>query len=259
MPTLLLVRHGQASFGTDDYDRLSTLGHEQAELLGRRLRTSIGSVDRVLSGRHRRHLETVRAVGRQLPAAAADPEQLAGLDEYQMDAAAFADGSAGLISEPGSASARDRAGAVLDLAVQRWLERPGSSGETYPEFGERVRSALEEAASHPGTILVSTSGGVISAIAAQLLGLDARRWAALNRTVVNASLTKVLVGKRGWTLLTFNDHAHLEHDRRLITYRLPAPQPVAAARYSWRRTCLASFPVSRRGSSSRKSMRRGTL
>jgi broad specificity phosphatase PhoE len=82
-----------------------------------------------------------------------------------------------------------------------------------------VRSVLEEAASHPGTTLVSTSGGVISAIAAQLLGLDSHRWAAMNRTVVNASLTKVLAGKRGWTLLTFNDHAHLEHDRRLITYR----------------------------------------
>jgi broad specificity phosphatase PhoE len=219
MPTLLLVRHGQASFGADDYDRLSTLGHEQAELLGRRLHTSIGSVDRVLSGRHRRHLETVRAVGRQLPGAAAGPEQLAGLDEYQMGPAAFADGPDELTFDPGSSSARDRVGAALDLAVKRWLGRPGSPGETYPEFGERVRLALEEAASHPGTTLVSTSGGVISAIAAQLLGLDPYRWAALNRTVVNASLTKVLAGRRGLTLLTFNDHAHLEHDRRLITYR----------------------------------------
>jgi broad specificity phosphatase PhoE len=219
MPTLLLVRHGQASFGTHDYDRLSTLGYEQAELLGQRLHTSIGSVDRVLSGRHRRHLETVRAIGRQLPVAAAGPRRLAGLDEYQMDSAAFADDPDGLAFDPGSSPARDRAGAALDMAVQRWLERPGSSGETYPEFGERVRLALEEAASHPGTTLVSTSGGVISAVAAQLLGLDPYRWAALNRTVVNASLTKVLVGRRGWTLLTFNDHAHLEHDRRLITYR----------------------------------------
>ena len=37
MPIVLLVRHGQASFGSDDYDSLSDLGHRQAELTGRRL------------------------------------------------------------------------------------------------------------------------------------------------------------------------------------------------------------------------------
>jgi broad specificity phosphatase PhoE len=35
MPIVLLVRHGQASFGADDYDRLSERGREQAEATGR--------------------------------------------------------------------------------------------------------------------------------------------------------------------------------------------------------------------------------
>ena len=35
MPIVLLVRHGQASFGGDDYDRLSDLGRRQAERTGR--------------------------------------------------------------------------------------------------------------------------------------------------------------------------------------------------------------------------------
>ena len=34
MGTLYLVRHGQASFGADDYDQLSPLGHQQALRLG---------------------------------------------------------------------------------------------------------------------------------------------------------------------------------------------------------------------------------
>ena len=34
MGTLYLVRHGQASFGTDDYDLLSELGVRQCERLG---------------------------------------------------------------------------------------------------------------------------------------------------------------------------------------------------------------------------------
>ena len=37
MGVLYLIRHGQASFGTDDYDRLSDLGHEQSRLAGRHL------------------------------------------------------------------------------------------------------------------------------------------------------------------------------------------------------------------------------
>src|SRR3954453_24074050 len=40
MPIVLLVRHGQASFGADDYDSLSDLGRRQAELTGRRLATA---------------------------------------------------------------------------------------------------------------------------------------------------------------------------------------------------------------------------
>ena len=34
MGTLYLVRHGQASFGADDYDQLSPLGLQQAQRLG---------------------------------------------------------------------------------------------------------------------------------------------------------------------------------------------------------------------------------
>ena len=34
MSVVLLVRHGQASFGAEDYDRLSALGEEQSRLLG---------------------------------------------------------------------------------------------------------------------------------------------------------------------------------------------------------------------------------
>jgi hypothetical protein len=37
---------------------------------------------------------------------------------------------------------------------------------------------------------------------------------------VNASVTKVLVGRRGTTLVSFNDHAHLDGgEDGLLTYR----------------------------------------
>jgi broad specificity phosphatase PhoE len=34
MREIYVVRHGQASFGTDDYDRLTEIGFAQARLLG---------------------------------------------------------------------------------------------------------------------------------------------------------------------------------------------------------------------------------
>jgi len=37
MSEIFFVRHGQASFGSDDYDRLSPLGVRQAKILARYL------------------------------------------------------------------------------------------------------------------------------------------------------------------------------------------------------------------------------
>ena len=53
----------------------------------------------------------------------------------------------------------------------------------------------------------------------QLLGLEARGVIALNRVSVNASITTVLAGSRGLSLLTFNDHAHFIGQAGLVTNR----------------------------------------
>lgn len=63
-----------------------------------------------------------------------------------------------------------------------------------------------------------TSGGVISALAARLLGLPDSAMVAFNHVVVNATITKVVSGRRGVSLVSFNEHGHLEPDH-LVTYR----------------------------------------
>jgi broad specificity phosphatase PhoE len=67
--------------------------------------------------------------------------------------------------------------------------------------------------------VLSGHGFEQGAVAAQLLGLDTRSWIRLNRCIVNTSITKVVFGRSGRTLVSLNDQAHLEHDARLITYR----------------------------------------
>jgi hypothetical protein len=65
---------------------------------------------------------------------------------------------------------------------------------------------------------VSTSGGVIAALCVGLLGVAPAAFVALNRVTVNAGVTKVVRGRGGTTLVSFNEHAHLEPDG-LVTYR----------------------------------------
>ena len=70
------------------------------------------------------------------------------------------------------------------------------------------------------TAVVITSGGPISWVAASLLGAGADVWTRLNPVTVNSSVTKVVVGRRGATLVSFNDHTHLEGpDSALLSYR----------------------------------------
>jgi len=110
--------------------------------------------------------------------------------------------------------------ALLDLALAAWVE--DDSGD-WAAFAGGARAALDElAAGLPSgrDAVVFTSGGVIAAVCGGLLGLGADGVVALNRVTANGSMTKVVVGGGGRSLVSFNDHAHFEGDaRRLLTYR----------------------------------------
>lgn len=237
MGVLLLVRHGQASFGSDDYDVLSHTGHRQAEELGRSLADRGARVDRIVTGALRRQRDTATALahaaGWDLPA-----EQDARWDEFDHEGVLarhhpqFADpatGRAFLAAQPDPVAAYQR---LFGEAVEAWVRGNFSPGaddvvgqvEAHGAFVGRVRSALSDLAAAAGegtgagTTLVLTSGGVIAAIVAGLLDAPGS-WQRLNTVTVNTGVTKVLLGRRGPVLSTFNEHGHLEHDRSLITYR----------------------------------------
>jgi broad specificity phosphatase PhoE len=71
-----------------------------------------------------------------------------------------------------------------------------------------------------GDTVVVTSAGPISTVTAHLLGVPPEGWLALNRVMVNTSITTVVLGGSGASLVSFNDHAHVAGDRRrLLTYR----------------------------------------
>lgn len=228
MGVVLLVRHGQASFGAADYDVLSETGWEQSRLLGGWLADRRVKPDLVVCGDMRRQRETVEGMATAAgwhPGVEIDP----GWSEFDHlgVVAAYPD----LPRDHEGARALDRREfqRYFELATDRWTD--GRHEDDYPEsyntFVARVRDALERAsaaAGPGGTVVVVSSGGPIAAACAMLVdptGQDsavlARLWSRFNTVVVNSSVSRVVVGSTGSRLLTFNEHPHLDGD--LITYR----------------------------------------
>ena len=220
MSVLLLVRHGQASWGEADYDRLSPRGVEQSRLLGAALAGRAVRPDLVLRGSLRRHRQTADAA---VEGAGWEAEVVedAGWDEFDH-----------MRTLTGTVDWHEVDGETYDERVRRFeatIERWASGRydeeyhESFPAFRSRVEEALARALERlepKQTAVVFTSGGPVSWVTATLTDGGTLAWARLSKVVVNTSVTKVLDGRRGTNLISFNDHAHLEGvDPDLLTYR----------------------------------------
>ncbi|MBC3841006.1 histidine phosphatase family protein [Streptacidiphilus sp. 4-A2] len=214
MPLICLVRHGQASFGAEDYDALSDLGRTQAVAVGHELARRGLRDPQLVSGTLNRQCDTA-----QLLAAAAGfrrpVQQDARWNEYDHLAllARYA---------PAPQGARP-VQELLDRALLAWMADPDAAGEpAWAAFAEGGAAALAELSAALGRgrdAVVVTSGGVLAALCGTLLSLGPEAVVALNRVTVNASVTTLAVGGSGTSLLTFNEHAHFAADRRLLSYR----------------------------------------
>jgi broad specificity phosphatase PhoE len=219
MGRLLLVRHGQASWDGDDYDVLSERGHRQGSLLGEALRSRGLRPDVVVTGGMRRHRETVENVVAGAGLADVAVEVDAGWDEYD---------HVSMLAQVPTSFVDDRPTAAefqawMERATDRWVR--GDNAEDYHEpfaaFTGRVDGALRRAveSASGATVLVVTSGGPISWVTTSLLGGEPALWSRLNVVCINTGVTKLVTGRRGVTLVTFNEHTHLEGDPDLLTYR----------------------------------------
>jgi broad specificity phosphatase PhoE len=219
MAVVLLVRHGQASFGAEDYDVLSDVGHRQSAVLAERL-GRLPDVRRVVTGAMVRQRDTAVPLVTATGVAATEDARF---DEYDHVALVqrVLDDPSTLPPGAGDDDPRRAFQAVLEHALERWTAGGEvGDGERFVDFRARVRAGLDEVSDGlRGTAVVVTSGGVIAAVCADALGLDERGWSRLNTVIVNSSVTKLVVGRRGRTLVTVNDHAHLDGHPELLTYR----------------------------------------
>jgi broad specificity phosphatase PhoE len=231
MTRLYLVRHGQASFGAGNYDRLSPLGERQALLLGQHLQRIGFRADAWLSGTLDRQRSTLAAMLQGLEAQA--PTELHdGFNEYDHEAILGA--YLPRVMQDMGLSPDQRVTLFSDTrqfqdafarVMKHWVD--GTSHErapfeTWEAFQTRIRGALERLASAgPERIVIVTSGGPISLAVQAALSLTPEKTFSLNWAILNGSVTELRVRRGALMLSSFNNVAHLElaGDPSLLTYR----------------------------------------
>ncbi|NEA33383.1 histidine phosphatase family protein [Streptomyces sp. SID13031] len=227
MPTIYLIRHAQASFGRSDYDRLSPQGEQQSAVLGKALTERGLKPTLVVAGAMRRHAQTaeiaLRTAGLEVPVDVDD-----GLNEFDHDQVIVAykpayKRRAVLLADLARSGHPVRAfQEMFSAATEQWA---GSDGAGYPEsfaaFCQRSEDAVRRTADRLGkgeTAIVFTSGGPIAAVTSRLLAGDDGLWLKLNPVTVNTAITKVTAGRSGLTLVSYNEHGHLD-GTELLSYR----------------------------------------
>lgn len=205
---LLLIRHGQAAFATDDYDRLTDLGWQQARWVGEHLAWMDIGLGRIAHGDLRRQRETAEAICESV---GGTPELIPGFEEYSADAIMI---GAGLKDRDPDVSRREHfrrlRGALLD-----WSRGRVEGAETWEAFNARVRDALSAVTqAGEGRILVAASGGSIALVLMQVMDLTPAQWIEFNLQIRNSSITRLVFSSSRTYVNMFNAVPHLERPDR---------------------------------------------
>jgi len=215
MGTLYLVRHGQASFGEDDYDRLSPLGHRQAQRLGEYLRQRFEregvQIDTVLMGSLRRHRETWEGMA-QGAGWSHTPEIWPGLNEYDSEALIEAIHPEPL-AKPDTPELYRHHFRLLRDALKAWMDgRTQPRGmPRYADFVAGIEAALDHVRQNcPGNALIVSSGGPISTAVGRVLGTPPETTIELNLRIRNTALSEFAFTPKRHMLVTYNTLPHLD-------------------------------------------------
>ncbi|MFM0182132.1 histidine phosphatase family protein [Paraburkholderia aspalathi] len=223
MAELYLVRHGQASFGADNYDELSPSGRTQSSWLGEYFAQANLRFDRVVIGTMQRHRQTADAILAAMGGPPIELAQDAGLNEYDFEALFAAVGDEGLPSALSATSSKKDFYRGLRHVLQLWADDrlPGAVPETWQQFQTRVQRARSDIQRAGGKrVLVVSSGGPIAVTAQQVLQAPAASAIALNLQIRNSSVCQYVFNDDAMSLVSFNSVPHLEHAERreFVTY-----------------------------------------
>jgi broad specificity phosphatase PhoE len=231
---IYLVRHGQASFAADDYDKLSAVGEAQATLLSQCLKNKKLQPDVIITGSMLRHKQTAENSLTYLDRKSLlniEDERWNEYDHQNILAVYKPEFSTPKLMREYLSTQKEPMTVFRKhfiAAIEAWMAADEDVAKKYNEswraFGLRVKSALDDIArTHQGkTTIVYTSGGAISLSVCQLLGLPLTQSISINWSLVNAGITKIITrgDNNSLMLSTLNEHDIFEQhiDNSLITY-----------------------------------------
>ena len=242
MGNLYLVRHGQASFGADNYDVLSPLGHQQAKRLGEHFKMAGITFDTALTGTLQRQISTYEGICEGMnaktpqvsaaersdgpPLASSAPSGGSevhavtsvgactlwpGLNEYDSHAV-IATVHAGQLEKPTTPEMYRHHFRLLKDGLQKWMDGTAHpvGMPTYAAFLQGVTSALDHVrANCTGNVLLVSSGGPIATAVGHILGCPPEATIELNLRIRNSSVTEFAFNPKRHMLVTYNTLPHL--------------------------------------------------
>ncbi len=236
MSTLYMIRHGQASFGQTNYDRLSPKGEQQADIVANHFCRLNNGFDAVYTGTLLRQQQTARAMAaayRHNRQSMPTPQDVAELDEYDAAMLWHHLRAEVLTRHPELAADADQLNRdpqafqrLFSRIVHSWVagEHAPNTLESWPAFRRRVRQGIRRIMQKEGAgkqVAVFTSAGPVAVAVQMATAIPNERCADLSWQILNASITRFRYNGDRFTLAGFNDVAALElaGDAGLLTYR----------------------------------------
>jgi broad specificity phosphatase PhoE len=235
MATIYVVRHGQASFGAENYDQLSELGYRQAGVVGDYFRDHGIHFDAVYSGDLSRQRETARLAIASQPNVV--PHHIdARFNEIQNDEQLKCllpeviqnNPAVKALVDKGLSSSKDYQ-KVIDAVFNHWVSPACNDTriQSWAEYSGDVRQAMLDVMQSQGggkTIGIFTSGGTLATMVAQVLGLSGEQTYQLYEPIFNCSVTQLFYNGAKVSLSYFNDCSFLRvlgqaRGENLLTYR----------------------------------------
>jgi len=228
MSEVYFVRHGQASFGSKNYDQLSDLGHLQSQLLGEHFATQGLTFDRVIVGGMKRHLQTLDNIELGLITKDAHPLPKAQIyskwNEFDFKQLVYA-----FLQKFPEQRLNEKAKlaeyfGLLKLSLDSWAtgELTEDVPELWSDFEQRITDMLNEIknVNSKKRVLVVSSGGSIAMALRLILQAPAKTMVNLNLQTRNTALSHCYFNASDFQLSQFNSLPHLDSVERQkhITY-----------------------------------------
>ncbi|NCX19968.1 MAG: histidine phosphatase family protein [Rhodobacteraceae bacterium] len=222
VPKIIFVRHGQAQFGQANYDKLSEVGHEQAVALGKAIFEQGITIDHWVSGDMVRHAETLRGISQGMRTQVSYQIVTPDLNEYDFTGQLNAR-FVGSKAPVGLHTDRKTHFRALRETLALWQnDKILNPPESWAAFETRLKRAQQTIFGLEGdTILVVSSGGAISKIVANALGVSHAKQVDLQLQIKNASMSTFIYSRRtgGFFLNAFNETPFVSaKTQHLLTY-----------------------------------------